>query len=88
VWAGAALLGWVAGEIIVKDAAIVNWLGEATVDRWHLWAAAIGAAFVVAVGWGIRRMRHQEPLEPSLIVDPPGPETFPRRSPEKAQDRA
>ena len=27
VWAGAALLGWVAGEIIVKDAAVVGYLG-------------------------------------------------------------
>ncbi len=84
IWAGAALLGWVAGEIIVKDAAIGKWLGEATVDRWHLWAAAAGALLVVAVGWGIRRMRHQTPLEPSLVVDPPGSETFPRH--EKARD--
>jgi predicted tellurium resistance membrane protein TerC len=88
VWAGAALLGWVAGEIIIKDAALSHWLGEDTVERWHLWAAAVGAVFVVAVGWAIRRMRHQGPLEPSLIVDPPGPETFPRRPPEKAGDRS
>src|ERR1041384_8671324 len=32
VWAGAALLGWVAGEIIIKDAAIESWLGADTVD--------------------------------------------------------
>src|SRR5829696_3631524 len=51
VWAGAALLGWVAGEIIIKDAAIEAWLGEATVDRFHLWSAAAGAALVVALGW-------------------------------------
>jgi YjbE family integral membrane protein len=86
VWAGAALLGWVAGEIIIKDAAIIGWLGEAAVDRWHLWAAGLGAVFVVAVGWGIRRLRHQGALEPSFIVDPPGPETFPNRQPEKAKD--
>ena len=51
VWAGAALLGWVAGEIIVKDAAVVSYLGEEFVDKIHLWAAAVGAIFVVAVGW-------------------------------------
>jgi YjbE family integral membrane protein len=88
VWAGAALLGWVAGEIIIKDAAVESWIGQAAVARWHLWAAAIGAVFVVAVGWGIRRARHQGPLEPNLIIDPPGPETFPHRAPEKAGDRA
>ena len=63
IWAGAALLGWVAGEIIVKDAAVGQWLGEAIGDRWHLWAAAAGAVLVVAVGWIIRRMRHQAALE-------------------------
>jgi YjbE family integral membrane protein len=86
IWAGAALLGWVAGEIIVKDAAIGQWLGEAMVDRWHLWAAAAGAVLVVAVGWVLRRMRHQAALEPSLAVDPPGSETFSHR--ENAKDRA
>ncbi len=59
IWAGAALLGWVAGEIIAKDAAVGQWLGEAWVHRWHLWAAGAGAVLVVAVGWIIRRMRHQ-----------------------------
>jgi len=86
IWAGAALLGWVAGEIIVKDAAVSQWLGEDLVHRWHLWGAAAGAVLVVAVGWIIRRMRnHQDPLETSLAVEPPGSETFPHH--EKARDR-
>jgi predicted tellurium resistance membrane protein TerC len=80
VWAGAGLLGWVAGEIIVKDAAVVNWLGEEMVDRLHLWGAAAGAVFVVAAGWIIRRIHHKRALEQPLIVDPPGPEEFPTRS--------
>ncbi len=50
VWAGAALLGWVAGEIIVKDVAVIGYLGEEFVDRIHLWAAAVGAIFVVGGG--------------------------------------
>src|SRR5215210_3889117 len=62
VWAGAALLGWVAGEIIVKDAAVISYLGEDFVNRIHLWAAALGAIFVVAVGWGIRRAKHKGAL--------------------------
>ena len=79
VWAGAALLGWVAGEIIAKDAAIIGYMGEAWVNKVHLWAAAVGAVFVVAVGWFIRRAKHKGALEHPLIVDPPGPEEFPPR---------
>jgi YjbE family integral membrane protein len=80
VWAGAALLGWVAGEIIVKDVAVVRYLGAETVDKIHMWAAAVGAIFVVVAGWGIRRINHKKPLEHPLIIDPPGPEEFPPRS--------
>jgi YjbE family integral membrane protein len=80
VWAGAALLGWVAGEIIVKDAAVVSYLGEEFVDKIHLWAAALGAIFVVALGWFIRRAKHKGPFEQPLIIDPPGPEEFPPRT--------
>jgi len=80
VWAGAALLGWVAGEIIIKDAAVVGYLGGELVDKLHLWAAAVGAIFVIVVGGGIRRMKHQGPLEHPLIIDPPGPEEFPPRA--------
>ena len=80
VWAGAGLLGWVAGEIMIKDVAVVGWLGEAVVERWHLWAAAAGVVFVIAVGWGIRKMQHKGALDQPLIVDPPGPEEFPKRS--------
>ena len=79
VWAGAALLGWIAGEIIVKDAAVVNFLGEAVVDRIHLMSATVGAALVVVVGWIIRRMHHKAALDAPLIVDPPGSEEFPPR---------
>src|SRR5687767_6494656 len=80
VWAGAGLLGWVAGEIMVKDAAVANWLGQETVDRWHLWAAAAGVAFVIGLGYAIRRIKHKRALEQPLIIDPPGPEEFPTRS--------
>jgi YjbE family integral membrane protein len=80
VWAGAGLLGWVAGEIIIKDAAIANWLGQAAVDRWHLWAAGAGVVFVIGLGWIIRRIQHKRALEQPLIIDPPGPEEFPQKS--------
>jgi YjbE family integral membrane protein len=78
VWAGAALLGWVAGEIIVKDAAVVQYLGQDFVDKAHLLSAGIGAVLVLLVGWALKRRRH-EPLDTDLIVNPPGPEEFPPR---------
>ena len=84
VWAGAALLGWVAGEIMVKDAAVVGYLGQEFVDKIHLWAAAVGAVFVVALGWLIRRAKHKSALEHPLIVDPPGPEEFPAAAPSRS----
>jgi YjbE family integral membrane protein len=61
VWAGAALLGWVAGEIMIKDPVVAGWIGDAAVDKFHLWAAAAGAAFVVGVGILLTRgRRHAE----------------------------
>jgi YjbE family integral membrane protein len=80
VWAGAGLLGWVAGEIMIKDAAVVGWLGEQMVERLHLWAAGAGVVFVLALGWALRRAHHKKLLEQPLVIDPPGPEEFPHRS--------
>jgi YjbE family integral membrane protein len=57
VWAGAALLGWVAGEIMIEDAAVIRWLGADLVHRLALWGAALGAAFVVGTGFALTRMR-------------------------------
>lgn len=62
VWAGAALLGWVAGEIIVKDAAVEGYLGAELTEKIHLWSAAVGAVFVVALGYLLVRMRRR-PVE-------------------------
>ncbi len=57
VWAGAALLGWIAGEIAATDPAITSRL---TPDMAHkLWLAStvLGAIAVVAVGMLRRRGR-------------------------------
>jgi YjbE family integral membrane protein len=80
VWAGAGLLGWVAGEIIIKDAAVAGYLGPELVHTWEHPAAAAGVIFVLAVGWLIRRSKHKALTEAPLIVDPPGPEEFPHHS--------
>lgn len=63
VWAGAALLGWVAGEIIVKDAAVVGYMGAEFVDKIHLWSAAAGALFVVGLGYLLLKLRRPAPEE-------------------------
>jgi YjbE family integral membrane protein len=69
VWAGAALLGWVAGDIMAKDPALLWWLPVTFVDPLHLWAAAVGALFVVGLGYLIRRAHHKRALESPLIVE-------------------
>jgi len=55
---GAALIGWVAGETIVKDAALHNFL-LAGGDWIHYMAAAVGAALVVAVGKALAARAHR-----------------------------
>ena len=57
VWAGAALLGWIAGELIADDPGLQKLLGK---DIPNLIGAIIGAALVVVVGYLIahRKSRH------------------------------
>lgn len=76
VWAGAALLGWIAGEIMIEDPASRGFLGEDFVHHYVTWAAVAGAAFVLAVGWLIKRRRHAG-AEGDLAVEGAGPEVFP-----------
>jgi YjbE family integral membrane protein len=55
---GAALLGWVAGEMAVSDPAVTGWMsGHGTV---HMLAPAAGALLVVLTGtWLLRRSSEQ-----------------------------
>jgi len=58
VWGGGALLGWVAGDIMTGDSAMVAWLGEASAAGLHEWGGRIGALIVVCAGlWIVRRRR-------------------------------
>jgi YjbE family integral membrane protein len=57
VWAGGALLGWVAGDIMIKDDALNQWFNPALIAQLHYWAAAAGALFVVGIGYLMLRMR-------------------------------
>ena len=59
VWAGAALLGWVAGDIMAVDPAVAGYLTAELGGNGAWWietaAAAAGAFLVVAVGAFLRR---------------------------------
>ncbi|WP_026606557.1 TerC family protein [Methylocapsa acidiphila] len=55
VWAGAALLGWIAGDLIAADPDLSNYLrGRAGLGAW---GAPIGAAFVLAAAWLRNRLK-------------------------------
>ena len=67
LWAGAALLGWVAGEMLVSDPWLVRSLGEASVHRFELPVAALCAVAVVALGFVLsRRSAEQQARAASL----------------------
>ena len=51
VWAGAAILGWVAGGIIASDEAALGLVGLTHDTSWHVIGGLIGVAIVLAVGY-------------------------------------
>lgn len=59
VWAGAALLGWIAGDIIATDPAVSGYLtaelGENVARQIEIASAAAGAVLVIAMGGFLRR---------------------------------
>jgi YjbE family integral membrane protein len=61
---GAALLGWVAGEMLVGDPVVKDWV-DAKVAWLHYAAAAAGAIAVVAVGKLLAK-RHEERVPVAL----------------------
>jgi YjbE family integral membrane protein len=58
VWLGAGLLGWVAGEMLISDPWLVGQLGEVAAHRLEMPVAALGALFVVGLGYLLRRRMH------------------------------
>lgn len=59
VWAGAALLGWIAGDLIASDPKVQAWLG-AWSEIAHFWAGPAGAALVLAAGLFVRWRKPEE----------------------------
>lgn len=54
VWAGAALLGWIAGDMIISDKAAFATLGLQLPHHLHYIAAVAGVVVVVAVGYFLK----------------------------------
>lgn len=66
VWAGAGLLGWVAGEMLISDPWLVRQVGAEFVHRVEMPVAAVGALIVVGFGLLLRRRAsHVAALDPS-----------------------
>ena len=61
VWAGAALLGWISGQVIATDPitenALRGWIGAASVHQAVLAAEIAGAVLVLAVGFLWRKLQ-------------------------------
>jgi predicted tellurium resistance membrane protein TerC len=63
VWGGAALLGWIAGELIVGEKVLQPYVTTITDNlginfhTFELWCATVGASFVIAVGLLVMRAR-------------------------------
>ena len=57
IWAGAGLLGWVAGEMLSSDPFLASRFGDAFMHKLEYPLAALGAAFVLGAGWLIRNRR-------------------------------
>ncbi len=65
VWAGAGLLGWIAGELIATDPIAHDmaneFFGPANHHAVVLVAAAVGAVIVMGLGWALRRRHSSSP---------------------------
>jgi YjbE family integral membrane protein len=51
VWGGGALLGWVAGDVMVTDTALNGWFSAAVLQQLHIWGGPIGGFIVLGLGY-------------------------------------
>jgi YjbE family integral membrane protein len=63
LWAGAGLLGWIAGEIMDEDPGLIDLFGEAALPN-KLWTAAAGAALVLVVSFVLSRRNGRTAEDP------------------------
>ena len=60
IWAGAALLGWVALDMILTDPALIERFGEGRMHALELPGEIVGALFVLAVGYLLLRLKNRD----------------------------
>jgi len=65
IWAGGALLGWIAGDILSTDPALLGFLGE-TAAHLHPWAGRAGALIVVGLGLVLVSRKRRLTVEDAL----------------------
>ena len=71
ITAGAALLGWVAGEMAIGDPAVKSWI-DANATSLHYSAPALGAIGVVLFGhWRARRVEARRAATPATVAAAP-----------------
>jgi YjbE family integral membrane protein len=51
VWGGGALLGWIAGDVMVTDSALGGWLSEPVLHQLHIWGGPVGGIIVIGMGY-------------------------------------
>ena len=51
VWGGGALLGWVAGDVMVTDPALNGWFTEPVLHQLHIWGGPVGGMIVLGLGY-------------------------------------
>jgi YjbE family integral membrane protein len=72
---GAALLGWVAGEMLISDPVVKDWV-DANAAWLHYAGPAAGAVLVVAVGKWLAKRHEEAPVKlDDLAEDDPQPAT-------------
>ncbi len=51
VWGGGALLGWVAGDVMVTDPVLASWFSAGVLHQLHIWGGPVGALIVLGLGY-------------------------------------
>lgn len=70
IYAGAGLLGWISGHMILSDPAVIGWIGAEAAHGYELPAKIVGAASVIIVGYllsrNVQERRRQAAATPSV----------------------
>src|SRR5204862_279522 len=51
VWGGGALLGWIAGDVMVNDVVLNGWFSAPVLHQLHVWGGPVGGIIVVGMGY-------------------------------------